>query len=708
MAQTILERPIGVILGDCVDASINEDYNNFATVNSTAHGLSDNNWVYIQSNIEDYNGFWQIDVINSGEFALRNPDGTYVPYIQDADITYCPQIATHGWSCVHLPITYRISNNRYPTNSVDTARTVSTLANNNGFVQLGLSGSLGTFEDLSFVKISGSSNSNINGVWQILDKLSSSSVILNIPFSSVTAATIIGATVQLYYGNYNTVVEVYAGINASHQWASVKPYELVATLYLTPDSNNEVFFSIADLLKDYVKTENNLLLGTLPNNTDFWTNFYIKTSERYDSSNGYSVTSFQTGFETDTFEGTAVNAKLAFKNIHSGSLSEYLMTNTTAKFLTLFTIPVLFACGDDTPDCYSDISFILPEGYENVNMVQEYYSNGVLGSTIPISVWGSGDGGLFRVAITPNCSYDRLDVSLVALDEVINTAFSSAEQESTADVNWTEDGVFFTPTVSLTSGQNSEEVGFAYEFRPERVYDLTLSLQRVSAGGSGDATIFVRVYSAFSTSFSGLLFEDSFVWSTLSNSVEITVPSTGAYLVIQVDRAAGAGSYDFTVIAAVLEGEDISETKTFDIECGCSEQEIRLSWLNNLGGMEPPWAFTSQSEHAISIDDAMQTIKNIFPLWPKSYGAFADTIRRQTSRISMVRKFIVSQHLTQDQADAIAFIKSSPLVQIVNSRQDRRTVIVDTDSFVKYTDGDKLFSISFNIIYTDDIPSQTV
>ncbi len=151
----------------------------------------------------------------------------------------------------------------------------------------------------------------------------------------------------------------------------------------------------------------------------------------------------------------------------------------------------------------------------------------------------------------------------------------------------------------------------------------------------------------------------------------------------------------------------ISETKTFDIECGCADQEIRLSWLNNLGGFDY-WSFTAQTEHAIDITEAIETKKNIFPEWPKSYGSFADSIRKQTSRTSMIKKFLTTQDLTTDEADAIAFIKSSPLVQIINSRQDRRTVIVDTDSFVKYTDNDKLVNISFNINYTDDIPSQKV
>lgn len=151
----------------------------------------------------------------------------------------------------------------------------------------------------------------------------------------------------------------------------------------------------------------------------------------------------------------------------------------------------------------------------------------------------------------------------------------------------------------------------------------------------------------------------------------------------------------------------VSETKTFSINCDCSNQEVLLSWLNYLGGFEY-WSFQGETEHTVDITNSGETKANIFPAWPKSYGEHADTIRKQTFRESANKKFIFSQYLTQDEADAIAFIKSSPLVQIVNSRQDRRTVLVDTDSFTKYQDGDKTYSISFNILYTDDIPSQRV
>lgn len=150
----------------------------------------------------------------------------------------------------------------------------------------------------------------------------------------------------------------------------------------------------------------------------------------------------------------------------------------------------------------------------------------------------------------------------------------------------------------------------------------------------------------------------------------------------------------------------ISETKTFKIDCGCSEQELVLTWLNYLGGFDY-WKFTANKDKNIEIRDSGEVKKNIFNNWPQSYGAYADTIRKQTYRDSNYAYTVRSQNVTRAQVDALAFIKTSPLVQIINSRTDRRTALVDTDSFKIYTDRDDIYTITFNISYTDDIPSQT-
>ena len=719
MAVTVEKRPIGVTLGSALSATINQDYGSaYATVNKTSHGLSDGQYVYIKSNVENYNGFWIIDVINANEFILR--DAPYVAWIADCDCTYYPQATVHGWSCVHLPIVYGLSNTRFPINRVDTARTISSISNDGGYVKLNLSGSLGTFEELAFLKISSAPTSSNNGIYQIVDKTSTSVVTINLSYAAVTNAGLAGATVQLYYQNYTILVRVYAGLNSSHEWADQKPYELAATLQLTPQSDNTVTFSINEILKSYVKTKNNLTLGTLPNNIDAWTNFYIEIAEQYDTSNGYTITTTTSGYSTDQgiFEGYALNAMLAFKNVHSGYLSEYIMTSTTSKFLTLFAIPVFFACSDDLPDCYNEVSFIINEqqapnpivagvanGYTNNSDTGNSWNLGTstvtfntagLASTKTLMTRFKGSSGVsynfnYNVRLTGTwTATGAVRIGLVGLDingnKVTSTSvLATGISGSTVNASGTTS---FVPSVDI------EYIGFVVDIAGTLSTGLINGLVN-SFSLSGTATYKLR--------------KQFYSNSVLLSTVDEAVPDydEGVYR-MPLTVSSSYDRVDLSIIRFLdgVEDQAVSETKQCEINSGCSEQEIRLTWLNNLGGFDY-WRFTAQKEYTVDITNSGETKENIFPQWSKSYGEFADTIRKQTFRESANRRFIYSQFLTQDQADALAYIKSSPLVQIINSRTDRRTVIVDTDSFTKYKDGDKTYTVQFNILFTDDIPSQS-
>lgn len=134
---------------------------------------------------------------------------------------------------------------------------------------------------------------------------------------------------------------------------------------------------------------------------------------------------------------------------------------------------------------------------------------------------------------------------------------------------------------------------------------------------------------------------------------------------------------------------------------------LYLTFLNYLGSYEY-FFFTAEKEIQINIGEVGQTRQNYFPRWPFSYGETADTINKSTFRISNKGMIVRSQHLTENQRDVLSLIKSSPVVQIVYSRTNRRTVIVDSDSFKVYDESETQFAIQFTIIYTDEIPSQRV
>lgn len=136
-------------------------------------------------------------------------------------------------------------------------------------------------------------------------------------------------------------------------------------------------------------------------------------------------------------------------------------------------------------------------------------------------------------------------------------------------------------------------------------------------------------------------------------------------------------------------------------------EPIYITWLNYLGGFEY-FLFTGEKDYQVDITESGTVRKNIFQNWPQSYGQTADTIDKQTYIKAKDQIIVRSQFLTVNQRDALKHIKTSPVVQIVVSRTDRRTVLVDKDSFKLWSEDQKVFNIQFTITYTNDIQSQSV
>jgi len=390
----IIDQAIDAFIGDASgDAVVVFDY----------HSLTTGDYIYVTSDIDEYNGFWYVEVASYREFQLKeHADADLVEYYQDADIEYY-RTQPHDWSSIFLPIVYKITNNRWPLNTADTARTVSSQADDNGFTELTLSGDLKAegANMLEFLKIADAPDAGLNNIWQIVEMVSPSIVVINLPYSVLNSFS--GALVQYYYNNYQVRVKVWAGLNALHPWADKKPYEEMAELSLTPDENNEVMFSISDYIKSKVQVKNNLTLFSLPLNLDAFTGFYIQTAESYDDSDNYSLATVQTSFSTDTFEGYAIAGKLPFKNTYSGDYAEYVLTSgSPARWLT--NADRLLA----VEDLYFDISFI-----KNIRgafqIIIDKYLNDALTATETQSFLDNGIG-VYRIPIVPDIFYDHFCV----------------------------------------------------------------------------------------------------------------------------------------------------------------------------------------------------------------------------------------------------------------------------------------------------------
>lgn len=723
MAVSVLLRPYGYIRnGSFISAQAAQQFGSRVLISRNAHGLTDNYVIYFISPVEQYNGWKKVDVENSGQFTLKKLDDTYVSFIRSltSDIGYyiTKEIsgftAPHTWNCVHLPIVYKISNTLWPTNSVDTVRTISSVTDSNGYCAIVSSGNMtaavATIAALDSVIITNSTDDDLNGVWQCIAATNDTTFTINIPYSAANDTALTGASIHFYYNNYVTKVQVWGGLNNGHTYYAQKPYELLATLDLIPDEDNVCKFSVSEILRKQISVENNLLLGTLPNNLDAWTGFFIKYGEEYDISDGTTLSRQPVSYTSDlaSFEGKAVNSILPFKNIYSGFMSEYVSGDANQKFLTNWLIPTIF------PGWYFALGYI----FSGSNIVLNTVSNGV--STL--TEIENSDEGVYRIPITASCDQSTIEVS------ILGDIYSGNSEGLLLPSAWTDGGAIgmlayeaktatYFEAIETGSGGYQERGayqaktvanGVIFTFYVRIVIDVTGTnpLQTIEIHGwLNDAITIAGATDVDVLSFPA---EDG----DFIREISITSTKSNTHLFL---FAILSGLNTGTANVRIYPLSSISETKTLNVNCDCvptqSEEGIYLSWQNNLGDFDY-WLFTANKDHIIDITDSGETEENTFPEWPNSYGEFADTAnRRQTFRTSTTQVLVRSQNLSANDLEMIKAIKSSPLVQIVNSIYDRRTVIVDTDSFVWKQEGQSQkdpYKISFTITYTDDVPSQKV
>ncbi len=581
MALSVVKRPIVLKY----DTTATPNSATFTSGSQTIldngfHGMSTGNYVYIPSG--EYTGIWYVNVLSTTAFEIRE----YAT--ADSEIMYgtgtitwlLATAASYHFNAAHNPIVYKLKSTLWPTNSVDTARTVSSYANDLGYAKLTLSGTHGTTE-LEFVKVTFTGGTT--EVYQVLTWYSTTVITINLPYR----AGITFVSVQKYYADYHAKIKIYAGISGSYG-SPFNPVEEICEIKSVPDSDGVITVNVNEYLKSKIGVVSNGLKSDVTYTVDFdsYCSFYITYAEAYTySTGGYTLLDYVGDYTDDSANASlfAVNASLPFKNVFSGMMSDYqFIASRKMKFLTPFRTPVLFATESRTLGPVSqffDISFIqslYAAGAGNIRMRRAVIRDGVLVNEYIDSITNIGVG-VYRYEL------DR-----------------SSHQEDR----------------------------------------IELTVQGDSGGGS------------------------------------------------------------FT---------DVSETKVIEVddECGPAEDFIDLSWKNNTGGHDY-WRFKALSDYGIDVESTTEASKNFFSDWPNSWGADADTIDFETSRKSRQTIVVRAENLSKEQAEDLAKIKTSPLVQIVNDRTDRRTVILDKSSFVYVKEGERLYSLTFNLRYTDLLPSQSL
>jgi len=484
VAVTILSRPEGHKLDTTLhDAVIYDDgAGNALVYTSSAHTLSDGDVVYIESNFDSYNGFKYVDSIAYDYFKIRDSENSdYTSFVQEADISFYISLLQHGWQCVHLPIVYELESDIAPTNNAEESyapTVVVSQENIDGYTRLNLSAALSFPHELSYIELVGTGP--LAGKYQLTNIAYPWSVDLDLAYDAANVFT--PYQVVRYYNNYFVSVDVYAGFESGHRWESVKPMELAATLKLIPDSNNRIKFSIAEVLRGYIETRNNLTLDTLPNNTDFHVSFYIAYNENYDIGvDGEYVEVFSDEVTTDDFIGHAVNAMLPFKSLNMSFLSDYIDgEGVLARWLTIQDRPVAIV------GHFFDLSFLLQ--YSGFDLEVTIYKSfeGSVTDTEVVSIPNPGVG-VIRVPFIPESGYDQYCIQAATVGEAI--VLLSEFSNSGSGVTW---ATGTTPSVTLTASQISKIISAPFSFISGATY--TVSGAFSFSGTASSATLFARIY----------------------------------------------------------------------------------------------------------------------------------------------------------------------------------------------------------------------
>lgn len=472
LSLTLIKRPVGHKLNYTdIAAEVIDDGQGYALVyTGTAHGLSDGDYVYIESDIDSYNGFKYVDSISYDSFKIKNSEGgDLIEFVQDADISYRVSVLNHGWQAVHLPIVYELQSDLWPNNVAGEAylpNGVASFVNKNGYVQLNLDHALIGATKKNWIELVGTGP--LAGPYQIISVPVGWQIVINLAYDA--SLDFSNLLVVDYYKNYSINVNVWAGLSGAHRWEAKKPYELAGTMKFVPDAEGKAKFSVNEILKGYIKTRNELTLDTLPNNLDFHVSFYIEYFESYDDSDGTEVTTFEGETVVDSFEGHATNSAMPFKSLNSGFMSDYVNEDTfLARWLTLFDVPLAVV------DRFFDLSFI--NQYNGFDIL--ITKNGVSYMTIE-----NPGQGIIRVPFVPAINESQMCIIAYATD---SGAFNLSGFANNPGVG--ED--WLAGSVSFASAPNASNIYFInYAFIPGIEYTVTTLFTASVVIGSFNAKIY--------------------------------------------------------------------------------------------------------------------------------------------------------------------------------------------------------------------------
>ncbi|HET6224654.1 MAG TPA: hypothetical protein VFF27_00150 [Bacteroidia bacterium] len=436
-----------------------------------------------------------------------------------------------------------------------------------------------------------------------------------------------------------------------------------------------------------------------------------------------------------TYYGFAINGTRQFQNTIGGNFGDYVQNFNTEgvlnNFLTKFVSPIWFN------SLYFDLSTIIPKSTFSATSdnqlyyyIKEYTEGGGFIQRQDITI-ESKDDGVYRLPIsdlTLDSSTDYFDLQIYQLPTNRLTDANNGTFEYTTDgagsppSDWGMSigvvGDLLQSNLFAHSGTYSLEITTNTSYSVGQ-HSMFSTISYITVEENSDYIIEGYVLkNSLNTQYNGstVYLTPIGITPTLINSFQITsengawnyiktVFNTGANTTVAIRLILSNTSLvtsedmvlyldDVTVKGPV---ENLSEVKTIQVDNTCTKQNIYLSWLNNLGQWEY-YNFKAQKDYGIDIGKPKSITRDVLVNWDTDFISGEtqdDYISVEANETIAVR----SQFMSLEELQAVVQIMYAIRVQEIRSDNTKITVLVDKKSIKKYSDGDRMYAIEFDITY---------
>lgn len=192
------------------------------------------------------------------------------------------------WKCAWLPILWKFQSDLFPTNSVDVALTITSVADNGEGLAEFTTAANHLLSRFDWVNVTSSTVTGYEGINQLVEVTAANRFTLNIPFS----ATATGSAIK-YYNNYHALIEVYGGLPSGHEFENQDPSLLTTTVKIFFDANNIAVVDLSRIAQTLINNIFDRNIPSWPNVLNFWDQTEILLKESFDQSTGVVVTTLE-------------------------------------------------------------------------------------------------------------------------------------------------------------------------------------------------------------------------------------------------------------------------------------------------------------------------------------------------------------------------------------------------------------------------------